>query len=69
MAGLLLAVISAITVGCSDTEAEYITTQKAKSENMQNPTSAKDDQFQSRVVEIQLADSSSNPSSSEVPQR
>ena len=61
---LMLAVIAAITVGCSDSEADYITL-KAESENMQNSTSAKDDQFQSRVVEIQVADSSSNLSSNQ----
>jgi hypothetical protein len=61
---LLLAFITAFAVGCSDTEAEFIT-QKDKSATMQNPTSTKNDQFQSRVVEIQLADSNANPSSSE----
>lgn len=61
---LLLALVAAFAVGCSDTEAEFVT-QKDKSATMQNPTSTKDDQFQSRVVEIQLADNSANPSSSE----
>ena len=61
---LLFAIVAVFAAGCSDSEAEYIT-QKAKSENMQNPTSAKDDQFQSRVVEIQIADGSSYSSSNE----
>ena len=61
---LLFAIVAAFAAGCSDSEADYIT-QKAESENIQNSTSASDNDFQSRIVEIQIADSSSNPSSSE----